>query len=120
MSDFNDREQWKDFLAEFSQRNWSRPARLEQFGRGEVTEEDQLSLLEAVTVELHGPDSPRIVITRRDQTSSDKHKLTDTVTHVRNISPQLDQDGSETGLKIEGENNLATILRLQSLLDGDS
>ena len=120
MSDFHDRDKWEKYLADFSQRNKSRPARFERFEEGEVAEEEQLTLLESITVQRGGPNAPRVVITRRDQTAADQHTLTDSIANVNAISPQLDQDGSEFGIRFEDDAGVTTILRLQSMLDGDS
>ena len=120
MANFNDPAQWEDYLTEFVARNQARPSRFERFAEGEAAEEQQLALLESITVEEQGNNAPRIVISRRDTTSPDQRLLTDAIAHVRSISPQLDQDGSEFGLRIEDEDNVVTILRLQSTLDGDS
>ena len=57
MSDFHDRDKWEKYLADFSQRNKSRPARLERFEEGEVAEEEQLTLLESITVQRDGPNA---------------------------------------------------------------
>ncbi len=120
MSNFNDPAQWQEYLAEFSQRNQARPARFERFADNEVAEEEQLTLLESVTVQMRGEGAPRLTVTRRDHTASDQHKLTDTIAHVRAISPEFDQDGSEFGLKVADERNVMVVLRLRSRMDGDS
>jgi len=120
MSNYNDRTQWADFLAEFSSRNRSRRARFEHFEWRGVHEEDQEARLENITVDFEGEDAPRVVITRIDASTAEPRTLTTTIPRVKRISPQFDIDNSEAGLKIEDEQNILTLLRMESRVDGVS
>jgi len=120
MDNYNDRAQWADFLAGFSARNRSRRARFEHFELRNVMEEDQEAHLEDITVDFDGDDAPRVTVRRTDTSTAEPSTLTTTIPRVKRISPQFDVDNSETGLRIEDEQNILTVLRMESRVDGVS
>jgi hypothetical protein len=112
-------ENWKEFLSEFSQRNYNRRARFEMFQRGNVSEESQKANLEEISLKQNG-NSISVEIIRIDRTNQNNLKIKDEVTNVRGISVQFDVDGSEDVLEITDNENSLISLKLESKVDGDA
>jgi hypothetical protein len=120
MTENRDPAEWAGLLAGFSDRNRSRRARFETFGRSKVVEEEQEAHLENITVALTGADAPRVTVLRIDTTASAPTEIVTIIPRVRRISPQSDVDNSEYGLEIEDKDGVLTVLRLESRVDGAS
>ncbi len=120
MTDYLDPAEWGDLLAGFSSRNSFRRARFEKFGLGGVVEEEQEAHLKNIAVELTGPNAPRVIVTRLDNSTAKPTEMVTAIPRVRRIAAQLDVDGSEDGLEIEDINRVLSVLRLESKVDGAS
>ncbi|MFN7927938.1 MAG: hypothetical protein U0Y68_08315 [Blastocatellia bacterium] len=112
--------QWTDFLANFSRRNHARRARFERFDREGVQEEEQEAHLENLTLKFEGADAPQLIVTRRDQSTTEPQTIVTTITNVKRLNTHFDTYHSEDGLEIEDENGVLLLLRMESLVDGVS
>ena len=113
-------ENWKEFLQEFSTRNYNRRARFDVFrSDGKVDEEGQESHLEDIVLKTNG-DTKNIEIIRIERSESKADKIRDVVTNVRGVEVQYDTDGSEDALEITDDQNTLVVLRLESKVDGAS
>ena len=114
------KEEWENFLKEFSERNRNRRARFNVFfSSGETVEEAEEGHLESVSLNKNG-NQTQVVITRADQTESKEETMTDTIDNVRGISVQFETDGSESILEITDAKNTLLGLHFESKLDGNS
>jgi hypothetical protein len=120
MNDYRDPAEWASLLAGFSDRNRSRRARFETFGRSKVVEEEQEAHLENITVTLTGADAPRVTVLRIDKSTTAPTEIVTIIPRVRRINPQFDVDNSDYGLEIEDKDGVLTVLRLESRMDGAS
>lgn len=116
----SDKNKWSDFLAAFSRRNRMRRARLEFFDQQQIVEENQEAQLERVAVDLTGNNAPLVIITRVDNSTMEPQMIVNSIPNVERINAQLDTDKSESGLEIESKNQVLTILRMESMVDGAS
>ncbi len=120
MNQQSDKNKWNDFLAEFSRRNRMRRARLEFFDQQQAIEENQEAQLERVVVDLTANNAPLVIITRIDNSTLEPQVIVNSIPNVQRINSQLDTDSSDSGLEIESKNNVLTILRMESMVDGAS
>lgn len=111
MRDEIEREEWAAYFKEFSRRNALRPTRLELFGAelGAQEQEHGLLLL-GVSVELSGPEAPRIEITLGEEREKTRH-LAHAVTRARRVLTKRGADGADEALEIEDADGVQTLLR---------
>lgn len=113
-------ENWKEFLQEFSARNYNRRARFDVFrSNGKVEEEGTEAHLEDIVLRTKG-DSVNIEVIRIDRSEQNADKLRDEITNVRGVQVQYDTDGSEDALEITDNENTLVVLRFESKVDGVS
>lgn len=113
-------ENWREFLQEFSIRNYNRRARFDVFrSNGNVEEEEKESHLEDIVLKANGK-AKNIEVIRIDRSEKNADKLRDTITDVRGIAVQYDTDGSEDVLEITDDQNSLICLRFESKVDGVS
>ena len=114
------RNDWEDFLKDFTARNKNRRARFNVFfNSGETVEEAEEGHLESVSLNKNG-DEAQVIVKRTDQTAEKQETMTDTIENVRVITVQYDTDGSEDILEIIDAKNTLLSLRLESKVDGAS
>jgi hypothetical protein len=110
-----DRENWDNFLADFTERNRGRKARFEIFSRGDFSEEEQEARFESA-----GADGKTVTISRSYTNRGEPATMTDTLENIRGIAVQYDVDNSEDMLEFTNDKNELTTLHFQSMVDGDS
>lgn len=120
MKDFLRKGHWSEYLVGFSERNRERRARFEVFDREGAHEEIEEAFLENILLEPHLEGDPDIVVKRSDRSDGQRKFVANTIVGVHRISPQYDQDGSESALEFEDERGRLTILRFESNIDGAS
>jgi len=114
MEGFIDRSQWKNFLGEFTQRNQSRPTRLEVVGDiGDQIEEIHLPFV-GIDFERKGPTA-NIEIALANQSGGDPRHLTHFISNVERIAPIIGENGFEEGLGIEDHDGVKTLLQFETL-----
>ncbi len=113
-------ENWKEFLQEFSSRNYNRRARFDVFrSNGRVEEEGQESHLEDIVLRENG-NQRNIEVIRIDRSEKNADKIRDVITNVRGVQVQYDTDGSEDAIEITDDQNTLIMLRFESKVDGAS
>lgn len=111
---------WKEFLNEFSTRNYNRRARFDVFRiNGVVEEEAKERHLEGILLKTEG-NNKSVEVIRIDRSNKNAEKTRDVITNVRGISVQYDTDGSEDILEITDDQNTLISLRMESKVDGVS
>jgi hypothetical protein len=111
---------WKEFLQEFSSRNYNRRARFDIFRiNGKVQEEGREAHLEDVSLKMDG-DTRNIEVIRIDRSNANADKIKDTIASVVGVAVQYDTDRSEDALEITDNENSLISLRLESKVDGAS
>ena len=111
---------WKEFLQEFSTRNYNRRARFDIFRiNGKVQEEGREAHLEDVSLKMDG-DTRNIEVIRIDRSNAHADKIKDTIASVVGVAVQYDTDRSEDALEITDNENSLISLRLESKVDGAS
>lgn len=111
-----ERENWKEFLKDFNQRNALRATRLEILGSdiGAETVEETLPLT-GITLEEKGSDAPKVEIMLGGETATEERHLSHTVTRVRSIMSKAGVDLREEALLIEDEKGTKVILSFEML-----
>ena len=108
---------WKEFLQEFSLRNYNRRARFDIFRiNGKVQEEGREAHLEDVSLKMDG-DTRNIEVIRIDRSNANADKIKDTIASVVGVAVQYDTDRSEDALEITDNENSLISLRLESKVD---
>lgn len=115
MPGFIEREQWKNFLDEFSKRNQMRATRLEIVGDIGAQEEEEHVPLIGVSLETKGPDAGSVDIILGGETAADPRHLAHRVRHVQQIAPLIGPTGLEQGLGIEDSEGVKTLLIFETL-----
>ncbi len=111
---------WREFLADFSMRNYNRRARFDVFRvNGRVEEEEKEARLEDISVKK-GDKRNYIEVIRIDRSEKNADKIKDVIKNVIGVAVQYDTDGSEDALEITDEENTLISLRLESRVDGAS
>jgi hypothetical protein len=110
------REQWKNFLDEFSKRNQMRPTSLEIIGEeiGAQEEEKRLPFV-GISYETKGAAVGSVEIILGGETASDAKQLTHTINNVQRIIPLVGVSALEDGLGIEDKDGAKTLLRFETL-----
>jgi len=115
MSDFIRREQWKEFLNEFSKRNHLRPTRLEVMGEIGAQEEEEFLPFVGASFESKGSAAGSIEIILGGETASDQRPIEHMVPNVARIAPLIGPDGLEEGLGVEEKDGGKTLLIFKNL-----
>lgn len=111
-----DRENWKDFLNEFSKRNELRPTRLEVLNDDIGAEEEGVHLpLVGISFESKGSATGSVEILLGGETSKDDRHLDHLVPNVRQIVPIVGIKGIEDGLSIEDDEGGRTLVLFEEL-----
>src|SRR6266550_4515313 len=115
MAGFIERDQWKTFLDEFSQRNKLRATRLEVVGEmGTQEEEEHLPLL-GISFEEKGSAEGSIEIILGGETAADERHIDHVVSNVEKIAPLIGTTSLEEGLGIEDKDGTKTLLLFERL-----
>ena len=102
------------FIKEFTNKNISRPTRLQVFDElGVQTEEHGLPLL-GIDLEMRGDNAPRVEIMLGGQRPSENH-LTHTIAKVRRVYVKIGDDNRDEVLEIENSEGAKTLLHFLSL-----
>ena len=111
-----ERNQWKTFLDEFSQRNQLRPTRLEIFGEeiGAQEEGQHLPLI-GISFEAQGSEAGSVEIMLGGETAVEARQLTHTVSNVERIMPLVGLNSLEDGVAIEDQEGGKTLVRFETL-----
>jgi len=118
MTGFIDRSVWREFLQEFSERNQSRPARLEVYGGAVEIQEGKTYLpLLGVSYDPDAPERGSVEISFGGESSRDAEPVTHRVEHVERITPLVGTKMLEEGLGMEDEEGSKILLRFESLLE---
>lgn len=119
MSKAIEKQNWADFLQEFSERNRDRRARFHIFRNGEMNEEEQEGRFQSACFE-NGDDISNIVISRTYTEIDEEKTMNDTIENVRGLAVQYENDKSENILEITNNRNHLFSLRFESNIDGVS
>lgn len=125
MSDAIKREQWTEFLNDFSKRHEERPARVEIVGEEVGAQEAGRHLpLAGVSYEPKGSEAGDVVITFAGETTADERHVSHRIDKAVRILPLIDDaSAEEKALEIEGSDGTKAILvfeRLPELPPADS
>ncbi|HEY0761331.1 MAG TPA: DUF5335 family protein [Pyrinomonadaceae bacterium] len=116
MADFIKKEQWTDFLNDFTKRNQFRATRLEIAGEEDGAEEEAEFLpLVGISVDSKGTDAGSIVVALGGETSHEERHLQHQITQVERITPITGQHGVEDGLAFEDGTGNKTLLMFDDL-----
>jgi hypothetical protein len=111
-----ERENWKEFLKDFNQRNAQRATRMEILGSDIGAEKEEETLpLTGISLEEKGSDAPRVEIMLGGETAKKERHLGHTVTRVRSIMSKPGLDLREEALLIEDEKGTKVILSFEML-----
>ncbi|HQU82739.1 MAG TPA: hypothetical protein PKY59_06430 [Pyrinomonadaceae bacterium] len=119
MSKAIERQNWAEFLSEFSERNHDRRARFHIFRNGEMNEEEQEGRFQSASFE-NGGDGSSVVVTRTYTEIDEEKTMVDTIENVRGLAVQFEKDKSENILEITNNQNHLFSLRFESNIDGVS
>jgi|ERR1700687_403340 len=115
MSGFIERDQWKNFLDEFSKRNQLRATRLEVVGElGDQEEEEYLPLI-GVSFEAKGSAAGSVEVILGGESTGDERDLEHTIGKVQRIAPLVGVTGFEDGLGFEDQEGGKTLLLFEKL-----
>ena len=117
MAGFIEREQWKDFLDEFTKRNQLRATRLEVIGEIGAQEEEENLPLVGVSFEPKGTAAGGVEIVLGGETARDPRRVEHLITNTQRIAPLIGPDGLEEGLGFEDQDGNKTLLTFERLLE---
>lgn len=107
-------DQLEGFFQEFTERNVSRPTRLEVFDdMGAQTEEHGLPL-RGIDLDMKGSGSPRVEIMLGGQGPDQRH-LTHTITNIRRVYVKIGEANIDQVLEIESQEGVKTLLQFEVL-----
>lgn len=111
------RNNWKDYLNEFSRRNRTRPARLEILSdeTGANEQAEHLPLV-GISYEEKGSDAGDALVTLGGEGAADDRHLTHLVSQVASITASTGEDSREDALEITGADGTKTILAFEQPL----
>lgn len=116
MADFIKKEQWTDFLNDFTRRNQFRATRLEIAGEEDgVEEEAEFLPLVGISVDSKGTDAGSIFVALGGETAKEERHLQHQIMQVERITPITGQHGIEDGLAFEDGTGKKTLLRFDDL-----
>lgn len=115
MSEFVRREQWKEFLNEFSKRNQLRPTRLEVVGEIGAQEVEEFLPLVGVSFEPKGSAAGSVEIILGGEVATDQRHVEHLVPNVARIAPLIGATGLEEGLGVEDQDGGKTLLIFEKL-----
>jgi hypothetical protein len=117
MAGFIEREQWKTFLDEFSERNQLKATRVEVIGEIGAQEEEVYLPLVGVSFEPKGAEAGSVEIILGGEAANDPRHLTHLIPNVQRIAPLLGTTSLEDGLGIENDEGTKTLLRFKALAE---
>ena len=106
-----DRNEWTNYLNEFTKRNQSRPTKLEVFGENGAQEEERGLPFNGISFEQLDGRS-RVEIMLGDQPAP--HHMTHVISDVHQITPKLGLDGRDEALEIVSAEGETSLLRFES------
>ena len=112
---FIERNKWKTFLDEFSQRNQLRPTRIEVIGDIGAQEEEKYLPFVGVSFEAKGDAAGNVEIILGGETLADPRHLTHTIPNVQRLAPLPGTTSLEEGLLFEDQDGTKTLLRFETL-----
>ncbi|HET6977470.1 MAG TPA: DUF5335 family protein [Pyrinomonadaceae bacterium] len=115
MADFIQREQWTNFLNDFTKRNQFRATRLEIAGEDVTGEEAQFLPLVGVSLDSKGTDAGSVVVALGGENANDERHLEHQIMQVERITPISGQHGVEDGLAFEDGTGNKTVLMFDDL-----
>ncbi len=117
MRDDIQREQWDEYIKEFSERNSMRPTRLEVMGQPGAFESDfwlEGGLpLAGISLEPEGEGAPQIEIMLGGEANHAARHMTHTVSGVQRVVRETGEDGREATLELEDKEGAITILHFE-------
>lgn len=108
---------WPEFFKEFSERNLSRPTRLETFGELGAQEEGHHLPFGGISYDPNDKGAPTLQIMLGGSTAKDARHLMHTITHVQHVYTKLNDDGRDEALEIENNNGVKTLLQFEALAE---
>ena len=115
MAGFIQRNQWTDFLNDFTKRNQFRATRLEIDGELGAEEEAEYLPLLGVSFDPKGTDAGSVGVILGGETASDDRHLEHVIMQVERIAPITGVQGVEDGLAFEDGSGNKTLLTFQEL-----
>jgi hypothetical protein len=117
MAGFIERDQWKDFLDEFSKRNQGRATRLQVIGEIGAQEEEEYLPLIGVSLDPKGSAAGSVEIILGGEGPADDRHVEHIVSNVQKIAPLIGATGLEDGLGFENQEGEKTLLLFEALLE---
>jgi len=115
MADFIQRDQWTNFLNDFTKRNQFRATRLEIAGEDGAEEEAEFLPLVGISLDSKGTDAGSVVVALGGETAQDERHLQHQIMQVERITPITGQHGIEDGLAFEDGTGNKTLLMFDDL-----
>jgi hypothetical protein len=115
MTGFIERDEWKNFLDDYSKRNQLRPTRLEVIGPLGVQQEEHFLPLLGVSLETKGNAAGSVEVMLGGESAEEPRHLTHTITNVERIAPLIGSNAVEEGLGFEDTEGGKTLLRFAIL-----
>ena len=113
-----EKNEWKNYLTEFTSRNKNRPARLTILGDeiGASEEAEHLPLVMA-SYEEKGSDAGDALITLGGTNADDTNRIMHTVKQVSSVVAQIGDDANDAALEITGDVGEKAILIFEQPLE---
>jgi hypothetical protein len=110
MSDTIEVTNWTNYFKHFSEKNATRPVRLEIFGELGALEEVNLMPLAGIYVELMGENAPRVGIMLGGMSAEQTSHFTHTVPNVATIMTQTGNDLQEKAIVFVSKDGSRTLI----------